>query len=90
MLPGVVGDAATPGIFSKGKQMAGISVDEWPDTKDATGCCSLDQMLRRHGFTIWSRKDGCEPVWIRGGKLYSQSSAVKQVKKELKSLEKER
>jgi hypothetical protein len=43
---------------------------------------SVDQHLRRHGFTIASRVPGQEPRWRRKGKLYVQQQAVEQAAKD--------
>lgn len=45
------------------------------DTKDRSSRHVTDGMLRRRGFTIFSRVRGQEPVWIRAGVLYKQSKA---------------
>lgn len=48
----------------------------WEDT---TNRFPTDALLRRNGFKIHGRRKSDEPVWVKGGHLYAQSSAVEQV-----------
>ena len=49
-------------------------------TKDSTSRHPTDADLRERGFRIHSRPEKGEPVWERGGVLYPESKAVKEVK----------
>lgn len=41
---------------------------------------SEDQLLRAHGYVIYSRKKGCEPEWTdRKGKVVRHSVALKRL-----------
>jgi hypothetical protein len=46
---------------------------------DVTGPCAMDALLRRHGFSILTRKGNLVPVWERGGRRYSQFQALKTI-----------
>lgn len=41
-----------------------------------------DERLRAHGYTIWSRPGKGESIWLRGGKLYTWSEALAEIRKE--------
>ena len=56
------------------------------DTKDSTQRNPADADLREHGFRIHSRPEKGEPVWERGGVLYPESKAVKEVKGDNRSI----
>lgn len=49
-------------------------------SKDTTLRCPTDAKLREKGFHIHERKKNNEAVWIRGGKLFKQSEALKKIK----------
>ncbi|MDE2095750.1 MAG: hypothetical protein KGL39_00715 [Patescibacteria group bacterium] len=36
----------------------------------------IDDVLRKHGFRIISRRKGEQPLWERSGELYRQSEAL--------------
>jgi hypothetical protein len=46
---------------------------------DLTGRYPTDASLRAHGFSIWARPSNGSPVWVRGGKQYTQAAAEKVV-----------
>lgn len=41
----------------------------------------LDQLLRKHGFRIYSRKKDEEAVWERKGGKFKESTALKMIPK---------
>ncbi len=49
---------------------------------DASGRFPDDKSLREFGFTILSRRGYDEPWWERGGRFWTQSAAMEQVKRE--------
>jgi hypothetical protein len=51
---------------------------------DLTDRHPTDAALRAHGFSIWARPAGRPPVWVRGGKQYTQAAAVSMVLMEQK------
>ena len=38
-----------------------------------------DEMLRQHGFTIYARAKDQEPVWTKGGVLFTHQDAVARI-----------
>jgi hypothetical protein len=38
-----------------------------------------DQLLRKHGFRILSRKPGQEAIWVKQGKEFTESGALKLI-----------
>jgi hypothetical protein len=53
--------------------------DEPHPSVDLTGRYPTDASLRAHGFSIWARPSNGPPVWVRGGKQYTQAAAEKVV-----------
>ncbi len=47
-------------------------------TTDTSKRFPADRLLRKAGFSIWSRRENAEPVWrsTRTGKLYAQEDAL--------------
>lgn len=45
-------------------------------SEDRTNRYPTDALLRKHGYTIYSRFKNKEPQWIRAGKITSQSRAL--------------
>jgi hypothetical protein len=39
----------------------------------------MDERLRRHGFAIFARPASGEPIWVKEGKKYLQTDAVKSL-----------
>lgn len=47
-----------------------------------------DQRLRRHGFTIWSRRGNNSAIWrSKTGDLYSQETALRLIEREQRQQE---
>lgn len=49
---------------------------------DQTGRYPQDALLRQHGFSILTRPENGEPVWLRNGTQYLESVAHKVVERE--------
>jgi hypothetical protein len=56
--------------------------DEPHPSVDQTDRHPADAVLRAHGFAIWARPAGRSPVWVRGGKQYTQAAAQAVVARE--------
>lgn len=50
-------------------------------SEDTTSRFPMDQLLRRHGFTIHSRKNDTHPLWRRNGKIYTERKALSLIPK---------
>ena len=48
-------------------------------SQDHTPRFEIDQLLRKHGFKIHSRRGDKIAVWERGGELYTQNQALGEV-----------
>ena len=46
-------------------------------TKDNSLRCGDDTLLREHDFVIFSRPKDGPAVWLRRGRMYTQSEAIK-------------
>lgn len=45
-------------------------------SRDKSARFALDMLLREYGYTIHSRKKGCEPTWEYLGEIFSESEAL--------------
>ncbi len=52
------------------------AVDDTHSFADRTGRFALDQLLRKHGYRIVSRRKREEPIWMKDGDRMSQSEAL--------------
>ncbi len=54
--------------------------DERHRSEDRTGRFPKDMTLRLHGFRIWYRPTRGESVWIKDGKTFTYSQALKEIR----------
>lgn len=65
--------------IKKTPKPAGDDDDLGHPSQDTSCRFATDQLLRDHGFTIWMRKKGQEPLWKRDGNTYCQSLALELI-----------
>jgi hypothetical protein len=47
---------------------------------------SNDQLLRAHGFRIFSRKNNSSAIWAKNHKQFTEKAALKLIKKKMKEV----
>lgn len=59
--------------------IAESALDYGHPSEDASKRFPEDQLLRQHGFKIYKRKEGEQPIWERDGRRFFESVALKLV-----------